>query len=246
MKAQAMGSGVTWEVIDQLEEIIALSRRNGYEMELIFALFSTGQAYLIKGDTEMGGRNFTEVIELVEKFDSLFVKSWVYYAQAVKAQMTYMMAEAERYHQLAVEANEKLGNQRMAATGRSELAHLYRREGRWDEAEVLYRQTILAWQEQGHQAAVAHQLECFAYVAINRDEIENAAQLLGAAQMARQRTNSPCTDPQEIAEREESLRRLEVEVGANELEHLINRGKLMSLDEAVAFALRKEDQAELS
>ena len=76
----------------------------------------------------------------------------------------------------------------MAATSRSELAHIYRHEGRWDEAAAIYRQTILTWQEQGHQAAVAHQLECFAYLAILRGDFEYAAQLLGAAGIARQRT----------------------------------------------------------
>jgi predicted ATPase/class 3 adenylate cyclase len=243
MKAQAMGSGVTWEVIDQLEQVIALSRRDGYEIELIFALFSVGQAYLIKGNTEKGQRNIAEVIQLVENFDSLFIKAWAYYAQAIKAQMIQELAEAERYHLLAVEANEKLGNQRMAATSRSELAHLYRHEGRTDEAATIYRQTILSWQEQGHQAAVAHQLECFAYIAMTNEQFENAAQLLGAAQIARERTNSPSTDPQEIAEREQAMKRLEVEFGVKELERLMNKGKSMGLDEAVVFAL-KEDQAE--
>jgi len=240
MKAQAMVSNVTWEVIEQLEEIIPLSRRDGYEMELIFALFSMGQAYLVKGDFGKGQRNIAEVIELTDKFDGLFIKSWVFYGQAVMAQMTQQMAEAEKYHLLAAETNEKLGNQRMAATSRSELAHIYRHEGRWDEAAAIYRQTILTWQEQGHQAAVAHQLECFAYLAIMRGNFEYAAQLLGAAGIARERTNSLSTDQGEITEHEEAVRRLEVELGANELERLIKRGKMMSLDEAVTLALKEE------
>jgi predicted ATPase/class 3 adenylate cyclase len=243
MKAQAMVSSVTWEVIDQLEEVIALSRRNGYGIELIFVLFSAGQAYLIKGDSEKGQRYITEVIDLVEKLDGLFMKSWVYYAQAVMAQMTQEIAESEKYYSLAADTNEKLGDQRMAATCRSELAHLYRHEGRNDEAAAIYRQTILTWQEQGHHAAVAHQLECFAYLAITWDEFKNAAQLLGAAQIARERLNSLSTDEKEIAEREDAMRRLGVELGVDELDRLIKKGGLMSLDEAVAFAL-KEDQGE--
>lgn len=243
MKAQAMVSSVTWEVIDQLEEAIALSRQNGYEIELIFVLFSAGQAYLMKGDSEKGRSYIAEVIELVEKYDSLFMKSWVYYAQAVMAQRTQKTTEAERFFLLALDANEKLGDRRMAATCQSELAHLYRHEGRRDESAAIYRQTILSWQEQGHQAAVAHQLECFAYVAIVGDEFESAAQLLGAAQIARERFNSLSTDQQEITERENAMNRLGVELGANELDRLIKKGGLMSLDEAVAFAL-KEVQSE--
>lgn len=63
---------------------------------------------------------------------------------------------------------------------------MYRQEGRLGEAAAVYRQTILAWQEQGHRAAVAHQLECFAYIAIDQGKFAYAAQLLGAAQIGRQ------------------------------------------------------------
>ena len=157
--------------------------------------------------------------------------------------MTGKLDEAERYLLLTADANEKLGNHRLTATARSELAHLYRHEDRHDEAVNVYRQTIRSWQEQGHQSAVAHQLECFAYIAITRQEYENAARLLGAAQMARQRLNSPSTDQEEITEKEGALKRLDAEIGAHELERLLNQGELLSLDEAVEFAL-KEHQGE--
>ncbi|MGW8144440.1 MAG: hypothetical protein ACWGN2_08590, partial [Anaerolineales bacterium] len=196
--------------------------------------------YLVKGEIEKGQRAITEVIELVEKYDVLFIKAWVYYVQAIKARLTQDLSEAERYYLLAIEGNEKLGNQRLTATGRSELAHLYRQEGRLDEASAIYRQTILSWQEQGHQAAVAHQLECFAYIDIMRERFEYAAQLLGAAHIARERTNSPSTEQQEITEKEQAMRQLKAEIGAKELDRLIEKGEMMSLDEAVAFALEQD------
>lgn len=239
MKAQAMVMNVTWEIIDQLEEVIDLCRRNGYEIELIMAVYSAGQAYLIRGDFEKGQRYVAEVVKLLENFDGFFINTWVYYAHAFRALMTGEVPEAERYYLLAVDANEKSGNQRLAATARSELAHLYRREGRWDEARALYRRTILSWQEQGHQSAVAHQLECFAFVVIQRNEYEKAAQLLGAAQAARERSNSPRTDEKEIAEWDQAMQRLEEEIGADARELFIRKGEMMSLDEAVAFALKE-------
>jgi predicted ATPase/class 3 adenylate cyclase len=241
MKAQAMGSNVTLEIIEQLEEVIERCRRKGYEIELILALFSMGQAYLIQGDAEKGHKIIHEVIELLDKVDLLYIKAWVYSIQAIEARLTKKISEAERYYLIAIEANEKLGNQRLATTARSELAHLYRQEGRLEEALSIYCQTILSWQEQGHQAALAHQLECFAYIAIPRERLVYASQLLGAAQMARERINSPSTDQAEIAEKEQALRDLELEIGNPELERLINKGKSMSLDEAVAFALEESD-----
>jgi predicted ATPase/class 3 adenylate cyclase len=243
MKAQAMGSNVSWEIIAQLEEVIAQCRRKGNEMALIMALFSVGQAYLFKGESEKGQTYIDEVINLVEKYDVLYIKAWVTYILAIKARLNHQTSEAERYYLMVIQANEKLGNQRLATTGRSELAHLYRREGRLDKAMAIYRQTILSWQEQGHQAAVAHQLECFAYLAIERGRFARAAQLLGAAQIARQRLNSPSTEEEEITEKERALRQLDIEIGINELDRLIEKGEMMSLDEAVTFALQ-QDQGE--
>ena len=39
----------------------------------------------------------------------------------------------------------------------------------------------------GHHSAVAHQVECFAYIGIGRGQNELAARLLGAAEEARAR-----------------------------------------------------------
>jgi predicted ATPase len=236
MKAQAMVSSVTWEIINQLEDAIELCRRNQYEFELVLALFSVGQAYLVKGEAEKGRRAIVEVTEFVKQYQVLYVEAWVFYVQAAEALLTKNFAAAEKYYLLAIEANEKLGNQRLVASGQSELAHLYRQQGRADEAAAIYRQTILSWQEQGHQAAVAHQLECFAYLAISHGELERAAQLLGAAQSARERANSPSTDPREIEELADALNRLEVEIDIKELERLIQTGRLMEPDEAVTSA----------
>ncbi len=236
MKAQGMGSNVTREIIEDLEGVIEPCRREGYEVELVMALFSLGQAYAFTGDMDKGREAIAEVIYLLERYDVLVIKAWVYFMQATLARLTGNFSEAESYFSVAIETNEKLGNRRLTATGRSELAHLYRHEGRLEEAAAIYRQTILAWQEQGHQAAVAHQLECFAYLAIVDEQFEDAAQLLGAARSARRRTNSPSTEQGEIDELHTALGRLDAELGTGELEGLIKVGELMSLDEAVMFA----------
>jgi predicted ATPase/class 3 adenylate cyclase len=240
MKAQAMGSSVSWEIIEQLEEVIGLCRQKGYEFELMFALFSIGQAYFVIGDSEKGQSSIEEVIDFAEKWDAPYFNAWVYYPLAIDARLNRNISEAERYYLLVIESNEKLGNQRLIATAKSDLAHLYRQEGRQDEALAIYRQTIRSWQELGHRAAVAHQLECFAYIAIHRKRFAYAAQLLGAAEMARERINSPSTEQQEIYEKDQAMKNLEVEIGKKDLELLLNNGKMMSLDEAVVFALEED------
>ena len=237
IKAQAMGTSVTREVIEQMNEAIVLGRHRGYEIELVMLLFSAGQAYLAKDDLEKGKEHIEEAIHKLENFDVPFVNAWASIAHAQMAMVYQDMTKAEKYLLLASDTYEKLGDQRMATNARSLLAHIYCNEGRINEALALYHQTILAWQEQGHQSAVAHQLECLAYIAILGQQYEHAAQLLGAAQNARERLNAHSTDLQEINELEQAMSQLEVELGANDRDRMISKGELMSLDEAVTLAL---------
>ena len=237
MKAQAMGSNVTWEVIEQLEEAIATSRSHGHEIELLMLLLSAAQAYLARGDLEMGNEHFAEAMQWIARLDAPLMAAWAQVAHAQMAIAQQDTADAERYLLLASDTYAKLNDQRMVATSQSELAHMYRREGRFKEALDLYRQTILAWQEQGHRSAVAHQLECFAYMAIAAKQYQRAALLLGAAAMARRRLDALSTDLEEIEELKQAMRYLEGEMGTALRDSVIHEGELMGFDEAVAFAL---------
>ena len=237
MKAQALVSNVPEELIAQLDQIIEICRRNKDEFLLLMTLFSAGQAHVLNGHLDVGQAYLTEVIQLMANYDMPLIKPWAYIAQALLARSSSNWSDAEQFFLLAIEGNI---DQRMIATARSELAHLYRHENRLDEAMNLYRQTIISWQEQGHLPAVTHQLECFAYLAIESRQFERAARLLGAAQQARRRLNAFSTEPQEIAELEQALERLEEAMGASERDKVMLEGTKMSLDEAVLLALEEK------
>src|SRR5260370_15038161 len=73
----------------------------------------------------------------------------------------------------------------------SELAHMQRYEGHYQQAEAAYRDTIRAWQKLGHRAAIAHQLESFGFVARAQNQLPRAARLLGAAASLREKIGIP-------------------------------------------------------
>jgi predicted ATPase len=239
MLAQAMGTNVSWDVIEQVTEAIAVSRQDGHEIELLFLLFSAGQAYHGRNIPDKGNEFLKEFIHMVERVDIPFLQAWMQGARAQMALAEGNLAAAEENLLLAADTLDRLGDQRMAVTDRSMLAHLYRSEGRYDEALALYRQTILAWQEQGHQAAVAHQLECFAYIAIEYRRFEQAAKLLGAAHQARRRHNAYSTDLQEVNDLDLAMAQLVAKLGTDKRNRLTREGESMSLDEAVSFALQE-------
>src|SRR5512143_3058229 len=89
-----------------------------------------------------------------------------------------------------------LGDQHRVNMVRSELAHIERYEGHYAQAEAMYRETIREWQRIGHRAAVAHQLECMASLAMQAEQPERAARLFGAAEALREKVRIPMTIPE--------------------------------------------------
>jgi hypothetical protein len=119
----------------------------------------------------------------------------------------------------------------------SEFAHMDRYEGKLHQAEETYRKTIVIWQKLGHRAAVAHQLECFAFLAKSQEESERALHLLGAAEMLREKINIHM-QPREREEYEREVKDLRASMTELEFATLWAQGRALTMDEAIDLALR--------
>jgi hypothetical protein len=126
--------------------------------------------------------------------------------------------------------------------GRSEIGHVLRLQGRHAEAAAVYVETLSAWQDLGHRAAVAHELECLAYcaTAAGQGSFQRAAHLLGAAEALRERIGSSIL-LMEHQEYDQVVAQLRTEMEATALQAAWAQGRSLSLDEAVAYA-RAEGQ----
>jgi predicted ATPase/class 3 adenylate cyclase len=146
-------------------------------------------------------------------------------------------AEARIAFDEAIGRFAELGDERLVLACRSDLAHALRHAGELDEALALYAMTIGEWVRLGNRGAVANQLENVAFLAIERGEAEQAATLLGAAELLREVAASPMsvTEEPEYLEWVERLRATRgPEVTASDWE----TGRAMSMAEAVALATR--------
>lgn len=118
----------------------------------------------------------------------------------------------------------------------SELAHMDRHEGKLQQAQDTYRETILVWQRLGHRAAVAHQLECFAFLAKAQEKAEHALHLLGAAESLREKINIHM-QPQEREEYEREIADLRTGMSEDEFKALWAEGRSMTMEQAIDLAL---------
>jgi hypothetical protein len=123
----------------------------------------------------------------------------------------------------------------------SEIGHVYRRQGRYPEALTVYRHTILVWQELGSQAAIAHQLECFAFVAEACGQNERSARLLGAAEALRESINSSM-NPIERREYDQAVTQLHAQMDEGHFKTAWEQGRLLTVETAIQLAM--EDTGE--
>ena len=118
----------------------------------------------------------------------------------------------------------------------SELGHLTRMGGDFTRAREIYKQTITGWYELGARPAVAHQLECYAFIAIAEGQPTRASQLLGAAEALRAKVQSPMADDERV-EYDQSVARLRSMLAEKDFNSLWAGGRAMSMEQAIQFAL---------
>jgi len=118
----------------------------------------------------------------------------------------------------------------------SSAAHALRLAGEIDPALEYYRTSIRPWQDFGHRAAVAHQLECFAILAEAQAKLPRAARLLGAAEALRQVSNSVRV-PNEQQDFDALKSRLQKELPEQAFNAAWQAGERMSLEAAVDLAV---------
>jgi predicted ATPase/class 3 adenylate cyclase len=240
LNALTMAFRVTPDIIREVEEAIHVCRQNGYQDELAQNLvFAGGVKYLLGGDIEKGQADLEEAFQIRLELGSDRGIAAVLETRSGLAFYREDWDTALKFAVQAVEKYEEMEGQHGINMNQSRVAHILRKMGRLSKAESAYRETILAWQEQAHFPAVAHQLECFGYIALAQEEYGRAARLLGAAGEARRRLDALSVDPREITELEKAVSKLAETMEVAERDQGMTEGAKMTLDEAVLLALRQ-------
>ena len=119
---------------------------------------------------------------------------------------------------------------------KSNLAHLERQFGHHQQALERYRETIVGFRDVGQPGAVAHQLECFGFLAIEDDRNERALKLFAAADALREKVDSPMTSEEQTYFKEQ-IKVLHQKLDAHRFEQVWTTGRALTMEQAIAFAL---------
>ncbi len=143
---------------------------------------------------------------------------------------------AQRYFKEGLKIFKRLGHKGMTAVMASEIAHTQRALGDYLEAKKTYQETIKVFQDLGNLPAVAHQLECFAMIAVAEEEPQRATKLFGAAEVIREATGHKRTDEEE-AEHVQFMSQLHSMLPEAEFNALWAEGRSMTIEQAIQLAV---------
>jgi len=226
---------------DSLHESETICRKLGYKEDLASVLQSL--AYITM---EIHGQKAAEQLEsyLKESLDlsqgSVNPDALVR-TEGILARLAFYrgdLHEARKHADLMLDLHREMGDQLSVTGHQSAMAHIARQIGNFEEALALYRETLPDWQKIGHRGAVAHQLECFAFIAKAQEQGERAVKLMSAAEALREASNSPMT-PQERIEYANEVANLRAGMDEKTFVSFWAEGRSMTMEQAIEYALNE-------
>jgi len=218
------------------EEGDAYSREHGLRNELAFILASRSQmAYTADNDIVKAKQYLEEAEKLSREEGFRWAYSFSAYGLARVAGILGDMETARAQFARSEEIARQMGNNRIIYSSQSELAHILREHGELEEALQTYINLLPKWKDLGHRSAVAHELECIAFILIKKGNHTNAVKLLGAAEGIREDIDSSMTKFEEI-EYQKEISFLQAAMDKAAFEQLWEEGKQLKLNDAIEFA----------
>lgn len=216
----------------------ALARKKGFKEELAFVTSARAQVIYYTTRDALKAKNYLEeAIYLTTEIGYRWETAFLTFGQARLAGMLGDIETARIKFEEGSDIARRMGNKRMVYSNRSEYAHVLRETGRLDEAYEIYMEVIPGWKDLGHRAAVAHELECIGYIFTRKEEPERALAILSAAQVIRKVIDMPRTQIED-EEYESEVSTLQELLGEIKFRENWDRGKNLSMDEAIELALK--------
>jgi non-specific serine/threonine protein kinase len=146
-------------------------------------------------------------------------------------------AEAQQQYAAALSAFRQAGNQRLMGRALGWLGRIACRRGELAAAAALCAEAITLRRSIGHQMGVIFSLDIgYVELALAGERPAVAARLLGAVERARTEHERP-REPVEARQMEQTVTRLQTQLGPADLTLCWSEGQAMTLDEAAAYAL---------
>jgi tetratricopeptide (TPR) repeat protein len=230
-------SGKLVEAETALKEARALAQteENGFVIFWVLTILARITARL-HGDMQAAWDLTEEALRLANAAGMDRQVADVYEARGFLAAVSSQYQEARLWFEKAIDAFQDVGAEFSILLNKSHLAHLERQFGNHQQALERYRETIVGFYEVGQVGAVAHQLECFGFLAMAGDQNERALKLFAAAAALRGRIAAPMTS-EEQTYFDEQIKVLRQTLDARQFDRIWSNGRALTMEQALEFAL---------
>jgi len=225
-----------------LKESIAIARSEKNAYALTSALNNLTRVTLdLHGDSEAAERYAEEALRVSQEAGLEWAVAVAYEMKGVIALHRKNDEKARALFEQAFHAYEAIGSHFNVLIVKSNLAHMERELGNDARALDLYRETIVGFRDVGQIGAVAHQLECFGFIALAQNHPQRTLQLFAAASALREKAGTLMT-PDEQIYYDEQLRLLRQNLSSDEFRKAWENGCVMAMEQAIEFALENADE----
>ncbi|HLL41372.1 MAG TPA: tetratricopeptide repeat protein, partial [Rubrobacteraceae bacterium] len=228
------------------KEALELSRLVGDEMGAAWARVGMGVVAMTRTDHETATPHLEEALRSFRELDELFGVARVTTCLGMVAMMRGEEAKATPMFEEGLAVAHRIGDRTTAYITLYSLALLALSRSDHDEAATLFEEGITVSEQVGDRANVAYCLRGLATVAGARDQPERCARLFGAAGGLLKAAGSPIYNYYEpdpyLYER--TLSATCSQMGESAFEEARKRGREMSFEQAVAYALSETSAPE--
>jgi predicted ATPase len=224
--------------IEAAEEGLAVLRTTGDPWGLAQAYLNMALRELERGNVEAREAFTRDALAALKAANAPYLTAVSLFSIGMAERMRGDLDTAQRYFEEGLVLFRQLRSKHFENVMQSELGHIARQKSDFVKSLEIYRNTIRRWQELGSRAAIANQLECFAFLSLAQGQLQRAARLFGAAEDLREKIKTDMT-PHERLEYERSVAQLRSKLAEAELKTYWEEGRALNMEQAVQFALEE-------
>lgn len=229
---QGENSFVYWK------KAIALTRSLGNWRGLAGSLSTTGFFLVLNGDIEAAQKYLDESNRLYQQLHLNPPPTHLLSAYARIALIRGDFKKARAYLQESTGFNVEFGSRQGYLWARARLGYVALREGNLTEARLCFSETARSFQEDKYEIGVVYALEGMASLFVAVDKPERAALLIGWADATREKISDtrPLIEQSDV---DRDITAMIAKIGNVAFKEVYKAGRIMTFDEAVAFALEE-------
>jgi len=218
------------------EKAVALFRQVDDWRNLLDLLGIFGFSVLSNGDPETAKKYIDEAAELSQRMNDKRGMEFVLTGRSQMALMRGEYGQARAFLEENIDFLEEMGNRMGVLWAKARLGYVALREGSENEAGRLFADTAMNFQKDRNKSGLVYTLDKVASLYVVTHQPERAARLLGWSDMTRTEIGDPRLHIEQV-DVDHDIEAICAQIGSTAFEEIYDEGRMMTLEEAVAYAM---------